>query len=82
MSNYAQVEQRTADCTFATGWVSCSADSLVVAESLCHTLTFVLKSPPIVNSPNRSGIHCIFGDNTPQSKGAQRGTSRARAEGT
>ena len=42
----------TANSTFAIGGVSCSADSLVVAEISVAASTFVVKSPPIANLQN------------------------------
>ncbi|MFN5829717.1 MAG: hypothetical protein ACK46R_03105, partial [Bacteroidota bacterium] len=45
-------EARTDNSTLAIGGVSCSADSLVVAESSVLRTTSVLKSPPIANLQN------------------------------
>ena len=51
-------EARTDNSTLAIGGVSCSADSLVVAESSVLRTTSVLKSPPIANPQNVTG-HAI-----------------------
>lgn len=42
----------TANSTFAIGWVSCSADSLVVAEIFVLRINSVVKIPPISNLKN------------------------------
>ena len=42
-----------ANSTFAIGGVSCSADSLVVAESFVHRIKFSGKNPAHRKSANR-----------------------------
>ena len=39
--------------TFAIGGVSCSADSLVVAESLVHLMKFSAENPRLRKAANR-----------------------------
>ncbi len=46
-------EQRTANSTFAIGGVSCSADSLVVAESFVLRINICGKNPAHRKSANR-----------------------------
>ena len=45
--------ETTANSTFAIGWVSCSANSLVVAESFVLRITIVGKHPAHRKSANR-----------------------------
>jgi hypothetical protein len=48
-----QKEQRTANSTFAIGGVSCSADSLVIAESSVLRINICGKKPAHRKSANR-----------------------------
>jgi hypothetical protein len=49
----AQYKARTANSTFAIGGVSCSADSLVVAESFVLRIKFSGKNPAHRKSAKR-----------------------------
>jgi hypothetical protein len=53
-------KQRTDNCTFAIGGVSCSADSFVAAESLVLRMNIWCKNPAIRKSAKR--YVPLFGD--------------------
>ena len=48
-NRHAEKEGRRHNSTFAIGGVSCSTDSLVVAESFVLRIKFSSKNPPIAN---------------------------------
>ncbi|MFZ1594054.1 MAG: hypothetical protein WAT27_18310 [Chitinophagales bacterium] len=53
VNSFVGREARTANSTFAIGGVSCSADSLVVAESFVLRIKFSGKNPAHRKSANR-----------------------------
>ena len=53
VNSFVGKEARTANSTFAIGRVSCSADSLVVAESFVLRIKFSGKNPAHRKSANR-----------------------------
>lgn len=54
-NRHAEKEGRRHNSTFAIGGVSCSTDSLVVAESFVLRIKFSSKNPPIANLQTVTG---------------------------